>query len=29
MSKPTNTPTHRIERAGNLYVYVPTKPVKP
>ena len=25
MSKPTNTPTHRIELAAGLIVYVPTK----
>ena len=29
MSKPTNTPTHRVERAAGLTVYVPIKPAKP
>jgi hypothetical protein len=27
--RPTNTLTHRVERAGGLYVYIPIKPVKP
>ena len=27
-TRPTSTPTHRIERAGNLYVYHPIKPVR-
>lgn len=28
-TRPTSTPTHRVERFGNLYVYVPVRPVKP
>ena len=27
--RPTNTPTHRIERCAGLTVYVPIKPGKP
>ena len=23
--RPTNTPTHRIEKCGGLYVYIPIK----
>ena len=23
--RPTNTPTHRVEKSGNLYVYIPIK----
>ena len=26
--RPQNTPTHRVEKCGNLYVYQPTKPAR-
>lgn len=28
-TQPTPAPGFRIERAGNLYVYIPIKPAKP
>ena len=28
-SNPTPVPGFRIERCGNLYVYIPIKPIKP
>jgi hypothetical protein len=27
--RPTNTATHRVEKVGLFYVYVPIKPAKP